>query len=153
MKMITLTVSMLCCLVILGCASGRYPDPVLSYQPDDVCMTCDELRVEMAKAKQAIIIKQTNIKERDNRNNELFGVGLLLWYPWGEMDVLRAEEWETKALISRYNNLFTIAANKRCFLGNNTIAVKKKGGRDVTVDDVLDDELPSSVQPLAALNQ
>lgn len=153
MKMIALTVSMLCCLFVLGCASGRYPEPVLSYQPGDGCMTCEELRVEMAKAKQEMMLKETKIRERNLRNGELFGAGLLLWYPWGEMDNFKAEEIERKALLTRYNNLFIIAVNKGCSLANNTIAVKKKGGRDVTLEDVLDDELPSSVQPLAALSQ
>ena len=75
MKMIALTVSMLCCLFVLGCASGRYPDPVLSYQPGDVCMTCEELRVEMAKVKREMMLKPTNIQIRNGRNNELAVAG------------------------------------------------------------------------------
>lgn len=178
MKMITLTVSMLCCLFVLGCAGqGRYPEPVLSYQPGDGCMTCEELNVEMAKVKQEIMLKPTKIGIRDARNTELAvaggamgvgaglgtacisnsawaaaGGGLFTW-PWGEIDTLQAEEVELKALQMRYNNLFIIAVNKGCGVGNNTIAVKRKGGRDVTVADILDDELPSRVQPIAALRQ
>jgi hypothetical protein len=153
MKMIKLTVSMLCCLFVLGCASGRYPEPVLSYQPGDGCMSCEELRVEMAKVKREMMVIPTKIQERDNRNSELFGAGLFLWYPWGERDNFKAYEVEINALNTRYNNLFMIAVNKGCPLGNNTITVKKSGGRDITLNDVLKDELPPRVEPLASLSQ
>ena len=153
MRTIVLCVGLMGCLFVLGCASGRYPEPVLSYMPGDNDMTCVELNVEMAKVKQEMMLKPTKKQEREIRNSELFFAGLFLWYPWGEIDNFKAEEVELKALQTRYNNLFMIAVNKGCSLGNNTIAVKKKGGRDVTLDDVLDDELPTRIQPIAALSQ
>ena len=149
MKMITLSVCLMGCLFVLGCASGRYPEPVLSYMPGDGAMSCGELNVEMAKVRQEIILKQTRIQEKDIRNWELFGAGLLLWYPWGEIDNFKADEIEQKALNTRYNNLFMIAANKGCSVGNNTITVKREGGRNVTLDDVLEDDLPAGIGLMA----
>jgi hypothetical protein len=177
MRMITLSVCLMGCLFVLGCASGRYPEPVLSYMPGDGAMTCEELHVEMAKVRQEMMLKPTKIQIRNGRNNELAVVGgamgagvgvgvaaitssawagvsgLLFTWPWGEIDWLQAEEIELKALNTRYNNLFMIAVNKGCPLGNNTITVKKRGGRDVTLEDVLDDELPLEIQTIAALRQ
>ena len=140
-------------------------------------MTCEELHVEMAKVRQEMMLKPTKIKLRNARNNELIAAGGAMGaaagtgaayaagcaaagaagfgfiWPWGEIDNLKAEEVERDALITRWNNLFMIAVNKGCPLGNNTMAVKKKGGRDVTLDDVLDDELPPRIQTIAALRQ
>jgi hypothetical protein len=121
--------------------------------PGDGAMSCEELHVEMAEIKREMLLKPTRIKERENRNWELLGWPSLLIYPLGERDTLKAEETERKALIARYNHLFMIAVDKGCSLGNNTIAVKKSGGRDVTVNDVLEDELPSRIEPLASLSQ
>jgi hypothetical protein len=136
-------------------------------------MTCEELHVEMAKVRQEMRLKPTKIQIRNGRNNELAitggvmgagaGVGVaaitssawagasgyLFTWPWGEMDWLQAEEIELKALHARYNNLFMIAVNKGCPLGNNTITVKRKGGRNVTLDDVLEDDLPSGIGLMA----
>ncbi|MHC4385494.1 MAG: hypothetical protein ACYTEU_13515 [Planctomycetota bacterium] len=177
MRTIALFVGLMGCLFVLGCASGRYPEPVLSYMPGDGAMSCEELHIEMAKVKQEMMLKPTKIQIRDGRNNELAiaggamgaaagtgaaaaagcaaagATGFAFIWPWGEIDNLKAEEVELDALRMRYNNLFMIAVNKGCLLGNNTIAVKKKGGRDVTLDDVLDDELPPRFQSIAALRQ
>ena len=151
MKTAIITVSLLCCLFVLGCASGRYPDPVLSYQPGDGAMSCEELHVEMAKVKQEMRLKPTKIKEREIRNSELFFISWLIPWSGGEIDRFRAEEAEFQALNSRYNNLFMIAVNKGCPLGNNTITIKREGGRDITLNDVLEDELPDRIQPMATL--
>ena len=65
MRMIALSVGLMGCLFVLGCASGRYPEPVLSYMPGDGAMNCEELRVEMAKVRQEMILKRTKIKKKD----------------------------------------------------------------------------------------
>ena len=151
MRTIALCVVLMGCLFCIGC-SGRTPNPVLSYMPGDGAMSCEELHIEMAKVKREILLKPTKIKEREARNWELFGLGFLI-YPLAEVDTLKAEEIEINALNTRYNHLFMIAVDKGCSLGNNTITVKTRGGRDVTLGDVLEDELPSRFEPLAVISQ
>jgi hypothetical protein len=116
--------------------------------PGDGAMSCGELNVEMAKVRQEMILKETKIRERNKRNAELTSLFFLI-YPLSERDTLNAEEREREALNTRYNNLFMIAVNKGCSLGNNTITVKRKGGRNVTLDDVLEDDLPSGIGLMA----
>ena len=151
MRTIALTVGLMGCLFCLGC-SGRTPNPVLSYMPGDGAMSCENLHIEMAQAKQEIALKSAKIKERDARNNGLASLWFLV-YPLFEIDTLKAEETEIQALNTRYNNLFMIAVDKRCPLGNNQATVKRQGGRDITVNDILEDELPPRIQPIAALRQ
>jgi hypothetical protein len=151
MRTIALFVGLMGCLFCLGC-SGRTPNPVLSYMPGDGTLSCEDLHIEMAQIKHEIALKDTRAKERDARNNGLFGLGFLV-YPLFEIDTLKAEEIEIQALNTRYNNLFMIAVDKKCPLGNNTITVRKSGGRAITANDILKDELPSEVGNLAALSQ
>jgi hypothetical protein len=151
MKMITLYMGLMGCLFCLGC-SGRTPNPVLSYMPGDGALGCEDLRIEMAQIKREIAIKDTKAKERDARNNGLFGLGFLV-YPLFEIDTLKAEEIEIQALNARYNNMFMIAVEKECPLGNNQATVRRSGGRAPTANDILKDELPPRFEPLAALSQ
>jgi hypothetical protein len=120
--------------------------------PGDGVLSCEDLRIEMAQIKHEIALKDTKAKERDARNNGLFGLGFLV-YPLFEIDTLKAEETEIQALNTRYNNLFMIAVDKKCPLANNTITVRRSGGRAPTANDILKDELPSRLEPLAALSQ
>ncbi len=126
MRKIALLVILICCIFCLGC-SGRTPNPVLSYMPGDNALSCEELKIEMAKAMREIAIKPAKIKEREARNQGLNVFGALLIYPWFEKDILEAEETEIKALHRRYNSLFMIAAGKHCNLGNQTMTLKTPG--------------------------
>ncbi len=152
MRMIVLSVGLMCCVFYVGCSgSGRTPNPVLSYMPGDGAMSCEELRIEMAKVKQEIALKPTKIQERNARNRELASLWFLI-YPLAEIDSLGAEEIELKALNTRYNHLFMIAAEKGCPLGASTITVRRPGGRELTVNDILEgDELPSHIDPSGML--
>lgn len=149
--MIALTISLFCCLFMLGC-SGRTPDPVLSYMPGDGALSCEELHVEMAKVKQQIALKPAKIKERDARNTGLLGFGFLI-YPLFEMDTLNAEETEINALNARYNHLFVIAVEKGCSLGNNKMTIRKPGGKKVTANDILKDDESLKSDPLAIMSR
>jgi hypothetical protein len=91
-----------------------------------------------------IALKPAKIKEREARNQGLNVFGALLIYPWFEKDILEAEETEIKALHTRYNHLFMIAAGKHCALGNQTMTLKTTKGRDPTVDEILDNAKPSA---------
>ena len=138
-----LFVSLIFCTFYLGC-SGRTPNPVLSYMPGDDALSCEELKIEMAQVLREIAIKPAKIKEREARNQGLNFFGALLIYPWFEIDILKAEEVEIRALNTRYNRLFMIAAEKRCALGNRAMTIRRPGGREPTVSDILKDELPSA---------
>ena len=151
MRTIVPSVGLIGCLFCIGC-SGRTPDPVLSYMPGDGTLSCEELNIEMAEVRREIALKATSIKERNARNNGLFSLGFLI-YPLFEIDILKAEETEILALNARYNRLFMAAVDKGCPLGNRTATVQKQGGKEPTANDILDDELPSNVSSLAALNQ
>ena len=151
MRTITLLASLYVCTLLVGC-SGRTPNPVPCYKPGDGTLTCEELNVEMAKVRTEIAQKPAKIEERDKRNVGLLCFGFLI-YPLFEIDTLNAEETELQALNTRYNRLFMIAVDKQSPLGNSTMTLKMKGGRDVTVNDILQDELPPEVLPLAGLDQ
>jgi len=137
MRKTALFVSLVCCIFYLGC-SGRTPNPVLSYMPGDNALSCEELKIEMAVAMREIALKPAKIKEREARNQGLNVFGALLIYPWFEKDILEAEETEIRALHTRYNHLFMIAAGKHCALGNQTMTLKTTKGREPTVDEILD---------------
>ena len=143
MRKTALFVILICCIFFhLGC-SGRTPNPVSLYMPGDNALSCEQLQIEMARMKTEIALKPAKIKERDARNQGLNVFGWLLIYPWFEIDILKAEETEILALNARYNNLFMIAAGKHCFLGNQTMTLKRPGGRELTADDILEDKLQS----------
>jgi len=147
MKKKALIVSLIFCTFYLGC-SGRTPNPVLSYMPGDDALSCEELKVEMAQVLREIAIKPAKIKEREARNQGLNFFGALLIYPWFEIDILKAEEVEIRALRTRYNRLFMIAVEKRCALGNRAMTIRRPGGREPTVNDILKDEVPSATARL-----
>jgi len=146
MKKIALFVSLICYIFYLGC-SGRTPNPVLSYMPGDDALSCEQLKIEMAKAKREIALKPAKIKEREARN-----LWLSLCWPIGspfEKDILEAEETEIQALNNRYNSLLMIAYEKRCSTGNRALTVQRPGGRKPTAEDILKDDtskLPIAVQ-------
>jgi hypothetical protein len=147
MRRTALFVSLICCIFYLGC-SGRTPNPALSYMPGDNALSCEELKVEMAKVKREIALKPAKIKEREARNQGLNVFGWLLIYPWFEIDTLKAEETEIQALNNRYNNLLMIAYEKGCSTGNRRLTIKTSESREPTVDEILTDE-PESL-PVAA---
>ena len=151
MRTIPFFASLFFCIFFVGC-SGRTPDLALTYSPGDGALSCEELHVEMAEVKRDIALNATYIKEREARNRGLFCFGFLI-YPLFEIDTLRAEESEIQALNARYNNLFMIAVDRKCPFGNNQMTVKIKGGRDVTADDILKDELPPKATILSSLGQ
>ncbi len=94
-----------------------------------------------------IALKPAKIKEREARNQGLNVFGYLLIYPWFEIDTLKAEETEIKALHTRYNHLFMIAAGRGCPLGDQTMTLKTPWGREPTVDEILDNhKLPDSAR-------
>jgi hypothetical protein len=143
MRKESLFIGFVCCAFFMGC-SGRTPDPVLCYQIGDDKMNCEDLKVEMAKVRREMAIKSTKIKERDARN-----LWLALMWPIGspfEMDILKAEEIEIQALNTRYNRLFMIAVEKGCSLGNRTMTIGM--GREPTVNEILEDKLPSETAQL-----
>ena len=146
MKKKALIVSLVSCIFYLGC-SGRTPNPVLSYMPGDDALSCEELKIEMAQVRREIALKPAKIKEREARN---FGLNVFsfLIYPLFEQDILKAEETEIKALNTRYNRLFMIAAGKRCALGNRAMTIRRPGGREPTANDILKDKLPSATARL-----
>ncbi len=144
MRKIALSVGLISCIFYIGC-SGRTPDPVLSYQPGDNTLSCEELKIEMAQVRREIALKPAKIKEREARN-----LWLLLCWPIGspfEMDILKAEETEIQALNTRYNRLFMICVRKRCDLGNRTMTVRT-GRKGPTVAEILKDKLPSETARL-----
>ena len=151
MKKIALLVSLIFCTFYLGC-SGRTPEPVLCYQPGDDALSCENLKIEMAKCRQEIVLKSAAMKERKARNARLICFSFLI-YPLYQIDILEADEAEIQALNTRYNRLFMIALEKHCSLENRTMTIKRSEGREPTADDILKDELPSEIAALTLLNQ
>lgn len=147
MKKIALSIGLICCVFYFGC-SGRTPNPVLSYMPGDDALSCEELKIEMAQILREIALKPAKIKEREARNQGLNVFGFLLIYPWFQIDILKAEEIEIQALNTRYNRLLMITHRKGCSTGNRMLTIKRPGGRDVTVDDIMKDKLPSETARL-----
>jgi len=147
MRKTALLVSLIFCTFYLGC-SGRTPEPVLSYMPGDDALSCEELKIEMAKVKREIALKPAKIKEREARNQGVNFLGFLI-YPLFEKDILEAEETEIQALNNRYNNLLMITYEKGCSTGNRALTIRRPGGRKPTANDILKDDttlLPISAQ-------
>jgi len=145
MRKIALFISLICCIFYLGC-SGRTPNPVLSYEPGDGKLSCEELEIKMAQAMKEIALKPAKIKEREARNQGLICFGFLI-YPLFEIDTLKAEETEIQALNTRYNHLFMIAAGRGCPLGDQTMTLKTPWGREPTVDEILENhKLPDNAR-------
>ena len=145
MKKIALSVGLLSCIFYIGC-SGRTPDPVLSYQPGDNTLSCEELKIEMAMVRREIALKPAKIREREARNGGLASLGFLI-YPLFEIDTLKAEETEIQALNTRYNCLFMLGVKKRCDLGNRTMTIRM-GSKELTAKEILKDKVPSETARL-----
>ena len=144
MRKIALSAGLISCIFYIGC-SGRTPNPVLSYMPGDDALSCEELKIEMAKVRREIALKPAKIKEREARNS-------WLWTMWPigspfEADILKAEETEIQALNTRYNRLFMIGVGKRCDLGNRKMTVRT-GRKEPTAEEILEDKLPSETARL-----
>jgi len=141
MRKIALSVGLISCIFFIGC-SGRTPNPVLSYMPRDDALSCEELKIEMAKVRREIAIKPAKIKEREARNAGVISFGFLI-YPLFEQDILKAEETEIQALNTRYNRLLMIAYEKGCSTENRMLTIQKPGGRPPMAKDILKEDISS----------
>jgi len=99
-------------LLTSACA-GRAANPVMTAQYGDQKKSCAGLETEMIGIQQEIarLNPQT---DKTGKNVALGVTGAFLVVPLFFMDFSRAEEQEVNAYRQRYNNLASIAADKKC---------------------------------------
>lgn len=113
----------MCCLMsallVTGCG-GRAANPVMVQQYGDQRKSCAALEREMVNAQQEIA-RLVPEADKGGKNAALGVAGALVLIPWFFMDFGHAEEEEINAYRQRYNNLASIAEDKRCDIDTRPI--------------------------------
>ncbi len=120
-------------LTVSACG-GRAANPVMAAQYGDQRKSCRALETEMIGIQQEIarLIPDT---DKSGKNVALGVAGALVLIPWFFMDFGHAEEEEVNAYRQRYNNLASIAADKRCDVDTTPIPpIRHKKSEEETPD-------------------
>lgn len=106
-------ISLLLTLSLISACGGRAANPIMTAQYGDQRKGCAALETEMMGIQQeiALLIPET---DKTGKNVALGVAGAFLLVPWFFMDMSHAEQEEVNAYRQRYNNLASIAADKRC---------------------------------------
>ncbi len=96
-----------------GCA-GSGPKPVARYALTDEKRNCASIKAEIKANKTEIAKKNTERKNKTNKNLTLGAAGVFLIVPWFFMDLKGKEAGETEALERRNAALRRIAFTKGC---------------------------------------
>lgn len=113
----------LCLLItvsMLSACGGRAANPIMSAQYGDQKKSCAALEVEMLGIQQEVqrLVPDT---DKTGKNVALGVAGAFFIVPWFFMDLGHAEQEEVNAYRQRYNNLASIAADKKCDIDTRQI--------------------------------
>lgn len=128
------TVSLILTVSLLSACGGRAANPVMAQQYGDQRKSCRALESEMVGIQQEIarLLPDT---QKAGKNAALGVAGAFVIIPWFFMDFGHAEEEEVNAYRQRYNNLASIAADKKCDMDTRPIPpIQSKKTEDKTPD-------------------
>lgn len=118
----------------LSACGGRAANPIMTAQYGDQRKSCAALETEMVGIQQEIarLVPDT---DKTGKNVALGVAGAFVLIPWFFMDFGHAEQEEVNAYRQRYNNLASIAADKRCDIDTRPIPpIRHKDSEDKTPD-------------------
>lgn len=107
------SISLLLTISMLSACGGRAANPIMTAQYGDQRKSCAALETEMVGIQQEIA-QLVPATDKTGKNVALGVAGAFFLVPWFFMDFSHAEEEEVNAYRQRYNNLASIAADKKC---------------------------------------